>query len=184
MSKLYYMSIGYPLGLCELESLERVFNVELEGNFVGLTSNDYNVWKYCFFDVKEESDIKNNFDFDVSKSLGNLMDNKLLIQLDFSDIDSTFNKLRILTPVKNGFGIGLNKDDKYEILNQGNPFIVNSDQFRVWAECDNRKMNKDIFGKLFKGDDKNTKIYFINIILALKTLDLIRINRREKVSKS
>ncbi len=183
MSKTYYMSIGYPLGLCELEELQRVFNVELEGNFIGLTSNDYNVWKYCFFDVKEESDIKKHFDFDVYKSFNNLLDAKLLIRLDFDDIDSVFDRLKILTPVKNGFGIGLNKDDKYEILNQGTPFIINSDQFRYWAECDNRKKNKEIFEKLFEVENKNNKIYFINMILTLKTLDLIRINRRERINK-
>ena len=183
MAKKYYMSIGYPLGLCEIEEFQRVFNVELEGEFIGLTLNDYNVWKYCFFDVKEEQDIVKAFNFDIYKSINNLLDAKLIVPLDFSDVDSVFDKLKILSPVKNGFGIGLNKDDKYEILNQGNPFIVNSDQFRVWAECDNRKLNKQIFAKLFETEDRNTKMYFINIILALKTLDLIRINKRERIKQ-
>ena len=183
---IFYMSIGYPLGLCEIyenKEWKRVFNVELNGEFVGLSLNDYNVWKYCFFDIKSAKSIRDAFDFPVINSIEELINNKLLIKLDIKDIENTFDKLKILTPIKNGFGVGLNKDDKFEVLNQGKPFLLNSDQFRLWAECDNRKTNREIFDKLSdkKNDDKRNKIYFINIIFTLKTLDLIRLNRREKV---
>lgn len=182
-SNTYYMSIGYPLGLCEIEELERVFNIELNGEFIGLPLNSYNIWKYCFFDMKKLESIKETFDFKVEEVIENLISNKVLIKLDFNDIDSVFNRLKILTPVKNGFGVGLNENDKYEILNQGKPFCINSDQFRLWGECDNRKMNKVIFEKLLpdKNNNKEAKIYFINMIITLKMLDLIRLNKREKV---
>lgn len=183
---IFYMSIGYPLGLCEIyenKEWKRVFNVELNSEFIGLSLNDYNIWKYCFFDIKNIKSIKEAFDFPVMNSINELINNKLLIRLNINDIEDTFNKLKILTPLKNGFGVGLNKDDKFEILNQGKPFILNSDQFRFWAECDNRRMNKELFDKLCdkNNDDKKNKIYFVNIIITLKTLDLIRLNKREKV---
>ena len=178
----YYMSIGYPIGLCQLDNWERVFNVELNGNFIGLSLDAYNLWKFCFFDTKSLETIKESFDFNVDKVIEDLESNKLLLRLDFNDVDSTFNKIKILTTSKNGFGVGLNTDDKFEILNQGKPFHLNADQFRFWSECDNRRMNKLIFEKLYKNiDDKKVKIYIINIVLTLKTLDLIRLNKRERI---
>lgn len=181
--KYFYMSIGYPIGLCEIETVERVFNVELNGNFIGLPLAEYNIWKYCFFDVKNMESIEKQFGPKLDNYINDLMDNKLLVRLDLNDTEDTYNKLRLLTPLRNGFGVGINKDDKYEVLNQKTPFILNPDQFRYWAEASNRIMNKDIFDKLFNHfDEKTKKIYCINIVLALKTLDLIRLNKRERVS--
>lgn len=184
MSDIFYMSIGYPIGICEIKDSERVFNVELNGDFIGLSLNSYNLWKYCFFDIKSKDSILKEFGNDYYKTINELIDFKLLIELDFSDVDFVYSRIKMLTPVKNGFGVGLNEEgSKATILNQGSPFSLSVEQFIFWAECDNRKTILQIVEKTMA--DKNIseqqqKVNAINYILHLKTIDLIRMNRRER----
>ena len=188
----YYMSIGHHIGLCTNDKNEKFFNVEVNGDFVGLFNEDYLIWKYCFFDVKERDDIILYFvsqhimsDFNVGIELDRLISNKCLVCLeDLSSINDTFDILKDYRPQRNGFGTGLINDNAnelamYRILNQSQSFDVITEDFTIWSLSNGKNTVEDICDKMQKDyllANKEAKSVIINGILRLKTLDLLRIN--------
>jgi len=187
MEEIYYMSIGYPIGLCENDEAERFYNVENKGEFFGLYNNGYLIWKFCFFDIKTKEEIiehlykefkipefSTNLEIERLKSLG------LLIVIDSLNINNLFDSIKNLFVVKNGFGIGLNKEGTFSrVMNQGQNFDISIDDFNIWGICNNRKTIKELLAWLIKTkamDEKTAKNTLINTLFRLKTIDLIRLS--------
>ena len=190
MENTFYMSIGYPVGLGEKEENQFFYNVELSGNLIGLSYTCYNIWKYCFFDIKSYPNILDYFnESKISKKqiddeLETLVHNKVLVKLNVSNFDEFYKKLKILTPMKNGFGIGVNiKENNAKIINQKQDFTITTNQYNLWSMCDNRTMIVDIVSKysmIYNIDEKLVIKTILNDLLYLKTVDLLRFNKREK----
>lgn len=184
---IYYMSIGYPIGLCMNTDGDKFFNVEVGGNLVGLYNDSYLLWKYCFFDVKTKEDIVEFFyknykisDFNAKMEIHRLISENVLLEIDTSSMDKVFDTIKNLYPIRNGFGTGLTKDIiTFRIINQGQNFDISPEDFNIWKESNNRNTIKDIYEKVRKElmlTEKEAKSVVVNGILRLKTIDLIRVS--------
>ena len=184
--EIFYMSIGYPIGLTKNTKGERLFTVDVGNEFIGLYNDCYLIWKYCFFDVKRKEDIINNFvsqkimaDLNVALNLEKLVDEGLLLKFDFSSMDTTIKALEEFCPVRNGFGVGMLSDElTFRIVNQGQNFDVSPEDYHVWKHCNNKKSILEII-KLVQSEnsllEKEAKTVVMNSVLRLKTIDLLRI---------
>lgn len=186
--KIYYMSIGYPIGLCENDDGDRFFNVENNGEFVGLYNDSYLIWKYCFLDIKEKKDIINHLykeakisEFNTSLEISRLKNEGVLIEIKSTKIDDIFPIIKNLYVSKNGFGVGLNKEStSARIINQGQFFDLTLRDFNLWGICNNRITISSIlewYKERYNMNDVSAKNEVINAIFRLKTIDLIRISK-------
>lgn len=190
MNQSYYMSIGYPIGLCKsIENEENYYNIEINGDFKRLSFLSYNIYNICFFDIKTKETISeilekklkiNNFSLDLE--LNKLINEKVLIKLETNKIENIYEKIKNFTLLRNGFGIGINDKNNAIILNQKQNFEISLIEYNIWAESDNRKTIDEIKEKLKLQENLNEltcKHYLINIIFKLKMLDLLRLNLKE-----
>lgn len=183
----YYLSIGFPVGLCKKDDKENYYSVELNNQFQYLSFIEYHLWNKCFFDLKDSVFLEENMkNIKVNKIemefyLNKLIEKSLIMLIDSTKLDYIFNKIKDVTCLHNGFGLGI--DPKHEniaiILNQKQNFELTLHEFNVWAESNNRQTVQEIMDKFIKSEflpEKTAKHYMVNILLKLKTLDLIRFN--------
>lgn len=182
-NSVYYMSIGYPIGLCQNEEGDKFFNIEDNGQFYGLYNDGYMIWKHCFFDMKTKKDIIDNLkisEFNVGIEISRLKNYGILIEINSTNVNNLYELLKNLSPIKNGFGHGLSKDELSAIvLNQGQLFSLSLDDFCLWSLCNNRNKISylvDWYSDKFKCSKDKAKYEIINSIFVLKTMDLIRIS--------
>lgn len=182
-SQKYYMSIGYPIGLCQNDDGDKFFNIEDKGEFFGVYNDSYMIWKHCFFDMKTKEDIIKSLkmsEFNVGIEISRLKSYGILIEIESTKINDLYELLKDLYPIKNGFGHGLTKDGlSASVLNQGQNFMLSLDDFCLWSLCNNRNNISyfiDWYANKFKCTKDKAKYEVINTIFVLKTMDLIRIS--------
>ena len=183
MQDRYFMSVGYPIGLNMDEKIQTYYSIELRGDFVSLSLNSYNVWKYCFFDIKEYNSFASlgMTNKEINDAIDDLKNNKVLVEMTSATYE-IYLAINQLVPFKNGFGLGLEiKDANALVVTQGQKMKLTTEEWYIWSLFNGNRTVKQIID-IYKEErnviEQQAEILVVNAILTLKTMDLLRMNRK------
>lgn len=153
----HLVALGYPIGILPTDEATH-YKIENSGDIYGIPTLDYVVWQLAFA-MENTQEAKRKF-IEITKesedtffSIGEkLMRNKLIIELDLTNLENEMNKLYELSFVRQGVGRGLifdeNNEEKYHVINIDGDVELNQMEYLLWVRGDGKtpiyKMVKEI----------------------------------------
>lgn len=153
------ISVGYPIGFCVLNGRE-YFNLELNGKTKPINLLSTYLWlgaiscvdKVTLMDNAKTSLLDKGFIInkhytvdDMENMYQELVFNRCLVEIDFSDADKSFETLKEMLPLRQGFGLGVDSDSKIEVLNNGSKVVINPSEYYIWQLSNKELTVKEIY---------------------------------------